>query len=375
MSEKAQNSSAPAPWLKALAQSEGFDLARITGVSEDWAAKDHLRLFIESGHHGQMGWLQDTFTRRSHPRELWPEARSALLVGQNYGPDTDPLDLVAQTELANISVYARGRDYHEIMKGRLKRVAQLFAHKTGAGVKVFVDTAPIMEKPLAQKAGLGWQGKHTNLVARNWGSWLFLGVMLTDLDLPADAPETDHCGACTACLDICPTKAFPAPYQLDARRCIAYLTIEHQGPIPREFREAIGNRVFGCDDCLAICPWNKFAQQTAEIRFHAPDQRRAPLWRDMLALDDAAFRALFQGSPVKRLGYCRFLRNVLIGVGNSGQRDLLGDVLIRLDDEHTLIRGAAIWALWKLDRNRFDDEKSRRSACETDPELQAEWEG
>lgn len=375
MSDKAQNSSAPAPWLKVLARREGFDLAQIASVSEDWAAKDHLRLFIERGHHGQMDWLQDTFTRRSHPRELWPLARSALVVGQNYGPDSDPLDLVAQTEFANISVYARGRDYHELMKGRLKRIGQEFARKTGAEVKVFVDTAPIMEKPLAQKAGLGWAGKHTNLVARNWGSWLFLGVMLTDLDLPADVPETDHCGACTACLDICPTKAFPAPYQLDARRCIAYLTIEHQGPIPREFREAIGNRVFGCDDCLAICPWNKFAQKTAEIRFHSPEHRRALPWRDLLALDDAGFRALFQGSPVRRLGYCRFLRNVLIGVGNSGLSDLVEGVLARLDDENALIRGAAIWALRKLDPHRFAAERSRRSPSETEPQLQAEWEG
>ena len=308
--------------LKAAALRLGFDAAGLARADEAWEAGARLAAFVAEGRHGEMRWMEETLARRSAPTAMWPEARSALVVAMNYGPDHNPLDTLAERETGNISVYARGRDYHDLIKSRLKLLAGEVAQLTGAEVKVFVDTAPLMEKPLAQKAGLGWQGKHTNLVSRELGSWFFLGVVLTSADLLADAPEPDHCGSCRACLDICPTAAFPAPYQLDARRCISYLTIEHAGPIPREFRAAMGNRIYGCDDCLAACPWNKFAASASEAALFARAELKTPGLDELAALDDAAFREVFSGSPVKRSGRDRFVRNVAVAIGNSGSARL-----------------------------------------------------
>ena len=295
-----------------------------------------------------MDWLTESAPRRADPRVLWPEVRSIVVLGMNYGPDHDPLALLADRGAANISVYARNRDYHDVIKGKLKDLAGWLAREGCGGVKVFVDTAPVMEKPLAEAAGLGWQGKHTNLVSRGLGSWLFLGSIFTTVDLAPDTPEPDHCGSCRACLDVCPTAAFPAPYQLDARRCISYLTIEHKGTIPLEFRKAIGNRVYGCDDCLAVCPWNKWAQAASEAKLQAREDLRAPRIADWLGLDEAGFRALFAGSPVKRLGHARFMRNLLIVAGNSGDATLLPRVRACLEDSSPLVREMAGWALDEL---------------------------
>jgi epoxyqueuosine reductase len=292
--------------------------------------------------------MATTAERRAHPRAMWPDARSALMLGVNYGPRTDPLAVLARRDRAAISVYAQGDDYHELIKKRLKALARWLVAETGCELKVFVDTAPLMEKPLAQAAGLGWQGKHTNLVSRQFGSWLFLGAILTDMALAPDAPEADHCGACRACLDICPTNAFPAPYQLDARRCISYLTIEHAGPVPDDLRPALGNRIYGCDDCLAVCPWNKFAQASREAALHARETLSAPPLADLAALDDTAFRALFAKSPVKRIGRDRFVRNVLYAIGNSQDAGLVDAARARLGDDSEVVREAAAWALGRL---------------------------
>ena len=295
-----------------------------------------------------MDWLATMQDRRADPGVLWPEAKSVILLGMNYGPDENPLALIEQRTRGAISVYARGEDYHELIKGRLKQIGGWLVAKAGGDIKVFVDTAPVMEKPLAAAAGLGWQGKHTNLVSRQFGSWLFLGAIFTTLELPLNEPETDHCGSCRACLDACPTAAFTAPYQLDARRCISYLTIEHKGPIPFELRAGMGNRIFGCDDCLAVCPWNKFAQTGHEMRLAARDDNRAPDLGELAKLDDAAFRARFPKSPVRRAGRDRFIRNVLIAIGNSGDVSLAPDAERLLTDASPLVRGAAVWALSRL---------------------------
>lgn len=358
-----------------LALDLGFDVARVCRADEAWAAGERLEAFVASGHHGTMAWFEETLERRKAPTAMWPEAKSALVVAMNYGPETDPIEDLKSTTRANISVYARHRDYHDVMKKRLKALARTYAEKTGHQVKVFVDTAPLMEKPLAAKAGVGWQGKHTNLVSREWGSWLFLGVMLTDAELTPDAPETDHCGSCRACLDICPTDAFPAPYRLDARRCISYLTIEHAGPIPSEFRAAMGNRIYGCDDCLAVCPWNKFASEAAEAKLAARDDLKAPALGDLIRLDDAAFRERFAGSPIKRIGRDRFIRNVAIAAGNSGDETLRQDCKRLTQDGSPLVRGAAIWALSQLRRDGGTAELARdRLSRETDQEVRAEWQ-
>ena len=297
-----------------------------------------------------MTWLEETAARRADPRALWPEAGSVVMLGMNYGPDRDPLAALALKDRAAISVYAGNRDYHDLIKGKLKVLAGRFKARTGSEVKVFVDTAPLMEKPFAVAAGLGWQGKHTNLVSRDFGSWLFLGAIVTEMVLPPDAPETDNCGTCRACLDICPTGAFPAPYQLDARRCISYLTIEHAGPIPHEFRAAIGNRIYGCDDCLAVCPWNKFAQVTHETKLRARADRVSPRLADLAALDEAGFRQKFSASPIKRIGRDRFVRNVMIAVGNSADASLVATARARTSDASALVREAAEWALAELTR-------------------------
>jgi len=320
-----------------------------------------------------MTWMAANAARRGDPRVLWSDVRSILMLGINYGPDSDPLAALRERNRGAISVYARGDDYHDLIKSRLKQIGRWLIDRAGGDVKVFVDTAPVMEKPLAAAAGLGWQGKHTNLVSRQFGSWLFLGAIFTTLDLPADASETDHCGACRACLDICPTAAFPAPYRLDARRCISYLTIEHKGQIPREFRPLMGNRIYGCDDCLAVCPWNKFAVTGHEIKLAAREALRAPPLADLARLDDAAFRALFAKSAVKRIGRARFVRNVLVAIGNSGNAGLAVEAERLLDDKAPLVRGAAIWALGRIAPERLSTRAETCRERETDPEVKAEW--
>lgn len=359
--------------LKSSAAALGFDAVRIVRVDKPWEAGQRLEDCVREGRHGDMAWMADTLERRRHPQAMWPAARSAVVVGLNYGPHDDPLAILHYPDHAAISIYARNADYHDVLKRRLKRLAGDFARETGAEVKIFVDTAPLMEKPLAEAAGLGWQGRHTNLVSRDFGSWLFLGVMLTDAELEPDAPATDSCGTCRACLDICPTQAFPAPYQLDARRCISYLTIEAKGPIPREFRKAIGNRIYGCDDCLAVCPWNKFARTAHEEAFHPRAELNAPLLRELAELDDASFREVFAGSPIKRIGRERFVRNVMVAIGNSGTTGLAETCIRRLDDDAPLVRGAAVWALGELSPQAFASERDSRMARETDPGVCEEW--
>nr|WP_070958487.1 tRNA epoxyqueuosine(34) reductase QueG [Hyphomonas sp. Mor2] len=362
-------------FLKQTADALGFDACQICRADEAWPASAHLEAFVAAGHHGSMDWMETTLERRKSPTAMWAEAKSAVVVALNYGPDQNPILSLDRKDEGNISVYARGKDYHDVLKKRLKQLAREFVAETGAEVKVFVDTAPLMEKPLAHKAGLGWQGKHTNLVSREHGSWLFLGVMLTDAALAVDDPEVDHCGSCRACLDICPTAAFPAPYTLDARRCISYLTIEHKGPIPHEFRAAMGNRIYGCDDCLAVCPWNKFAQTAQDGAFWARAELKGPGLDELAALDDAQFREVFSGSPIKRIGRNRFLRNVLIAIGNSGDPGLIeNSLLTHLRDEDPVVRGAAVWALSRLDVARFEAERATHLQQETDPQVIAEWQ-
>jgi len=341
--------------LIAKARACGFDAVGITRADATPETKERLAHFLAEGAHGDMDWLAATAERRASPLALWPDVRSVIMLGLNYGPDEDPFAVLAQKSKAAISVYAKGDDYHDLIKKRLKEIARWLIASAGGDVKVFVDTAAVMEKPLAASAGLGWQGKHTNLVSRQFGSWLFLGAIFTTLDLPADAPVEDSCGSCRACLDVCPTAAFPAPYRLDARRCISYLTIEHKGPIPRELRARMGNRIYGCDDCLAVCPWNKFAQAGREAKLAARDQLRAPDLAALSRLDDAQFRALFTKSPVKRTGRDRFMRNVLIAIGNSGDAALVAEAKRLLDDASPLVRGAAVWALSRLmPRDQFE---------------------
>ena len=360
-------------FLNLEAKRQGFDSIAVASPDSVPLAPGRLAHYVDKGRHGTMEWLAETAARRGDPRALWPEVRSIVMLAMNYGPDTDPLELLARKDRAAISVYARHRDYHDVIKGRLKEIAQKFAARSGSDVKVFVDTAPVMEKPLAEAAGIGWQGKHTNLVSREYGSWLFLGSIFTNADLSPDAAERDHCGSCRACLEICPTDAFPAPYQLDARRCISYLTIEHKGPIPREFRAAIGNRIYGCDDCLAVCPWNKFASVASEAKLTAREDLREPRLADLLQLDDPAFRALFSGSPVKRIGRDRFIRNVLVAAGNSGETALIPPVQTLLGDPSPLVRGMAVWALSRLlDGDAFEMLMADHRAGETDGDVIAE---
>lgn len=361
--------------LARQARALGFDCIGVTEPDAIAEAGTHFREFLEAGAHGDMDWLATSPERRTDPRVLWPGVRSVIMLGVNYGPDEDPLEILRRHDRGAISAYARGDDYHDVIKKRLKALARWLAAATGEEVKVFVDTAAVMEKPLAEAAGLGWQGKHTNLVSREFGSWLFLGAIFTAYALPRDKPVGDHCGSCRACQDICPTAAFPAPYKLDARRCISYLTIENKGPIPREFRKAIGNRIYGCDDCLAVCPWNKFAQEGREAKLAARAELRAPELAKLVQLDDAAFRALFAKSPVKRIGRDRFIRNVLIAIGNSGDAALADQAERLLGDESPLIRGAAVWALSQLvDRETFDALAARAVGLEVDDRVRQEWQ-
>ena len=331
-----------------VAHDMGFDLCRITRPDAIPQVPERLAAFLEQGFHGQMAWMAERTQWRGNPAALWPEARSIIMLGESYRPEHDPRDILNHPDKGAISVYAQNKDYHDSVKKRLKRLARWLIEHAGGEVKVFVDTAPVSEKPLGQAAGLGWQGKHTNLVSRELGNWFFIGSVFTTLDLPADPPETDHCGSCRACLDACPTEAFPAPYQLDARRCISYLTIEHHGPVDPELRPKLGNRIYGCDDCLATCPWNKFAITAREIKYHARDDLLAPDLVALAQLDDAAFRAKFSGSPIKRIGRDRFVRNVLYALGNSELPSALGTAKTLMHDPDATVRDAAEWAVQRL---------------------------
>lgn len=347
---------------------------RFTRAETAARTKADLRTFLVEGLHGDMAWLETNADRRADPQVLWPEVKTAVMVGLNYGPAVNPRASLEHRDRGAISVYARNRDYHDILKKRLKQLASWMASESGADVKVFVDTAPVLEKPLAQQAGLGWQGKHTNLVSRALGSWLFLGEVFTTLEFEPDEPETDHCGGCRRCLEVCPTNAFIGPYKLDARRCISYLTIEHKGPIPRDLRALMGNRIYGCDDCLSVCPWNKFAHVTAEASFLQRAELSAPMLKDLAALDEHAFRTVFAGSPIKRIGRGRFVRNVLIAIGNSSDPAMISAAEPLLRDELPLVRGAAVWACRRLASSaRIAAMQAEHLPFETDAEVQNEW--
>jgi epoxyqueuosine reductase len=360
--------------IRAEALRLGFDVCRFADARAPWPAAARLARFVEAGRHGEMAWMADTLARRSHPTAMWDGAASAIMLGMNYGPDADPLADLARRDRGVISVYARGDDYHDLIKKRLKALARWMQRHMPGELKVFVDTAPLMEKPLAERAGLGWQGKHTNLVSREFGSWLFLGSILTVHALAPDPAAAESCGSCRACLDACPTGAFPAPFQIDAARCISYLTIELKGPVPAAFRTALGNRIYGCDDCLAVCPWNKFAARAHEAAFHARQALASPALADLVRLDDAAFRALFSKSPVKRIGRAHFLRNVLYAIGNSGDRALATVILAHLDDPAAVVRGATVWALSRLlDPAEFEGLRDLKAPLESDEAVRAEW--
>jgi epoxyqueuosine reductase len=360
--------------IRARAHAEGFEAVGFAEARAPQGAPEGLAEFLSAGHHGDMAWMATTAERRSRPEILWSEAKSIITLGANYAPADDPLHALERKERGVVSVYAQGRDYHDVLRARLKRLAGWIAETHGGEVKIFVDTAPVMEKPIAATSGIGWQGKHTNLVSREFGSWLFLGSIFTTLQIEPDEPEQDHCGSCHACLDICPTHAFPAPYQIDARRCISYLTIEHKGHIAREFREAIGNRIYGCDDCLAVCPWNKFAQAAREVAFHPRIELTRPLLAELATLDDGAFREFFRGSAVKRIGRDRFIRNVLIAIGNSRDPALTCVAEAQLADKSPLVRAMAVWALSRLlPREEFNRLASKHLPDEPDPAVAVEW--
>lgn len=362
--------------LNQLADELGFAKPGITAVTAPWPQSAHLHEFIELGHHGQMRWLADEAHRRQHPTDLWSEARSAIVLGFNYGPDHDPMQNIAHKSHGNISVYARGHDYHDLVKKRLKKLASWLHQETEKPLKVFVDTAPLMEKPLAAKAGIGWQGKHTNLVSREFGSWLFLGVILTAADLQVDIPSNDHCGSCRDCLDICPTKAFTSAYKLNATACISYLTIEHKDHIDLKYRQAIGNRIYGCDDCLAICPWNKYAKIAKISKLQARPELTMPVLADLAALDDQAFREVFTASPIKRTGRDRFVRNVMIAIGNSANPALIPCATTALNDRSDLVRAMAVWALSRLlPTTEFIKLRDQYLRNETDEQVKKEWLG
>lgn len=352
----------------------GFDTIRIAAPDSIPLAPERLKAWLEAGHHASMDWMADTAERRADPRMLWPDVRSVILLGVNYGPTGDPLATLSRKDRGSISIYARNRDYHDVIKGKLKEIAGFLASRASSDVKVFVDTAPVMEKPLAEAAGLGFQGKHTVIVSREFGNWLFLGVIFTTAELPVDEPERNHCGSCRRCLDVCPTNAFPAPFQLDARRCISYLTIEHKGHIPVELRSSIGNRIFGCDDCLAVCPWNKFAQASREAKLMQRDDLAALPLAELARLDDPTFRTRFSGTPIKRTGRDRFTRNVLIAIGNSGDPALADEAVRLLDDPSPLVRAMAVWAIGcLLPREAIASLGAGRFEHEGDADVRAEW--
>ncbi|WKL57992.1 tRNA epoxyqueuosine(34) reductase QueG [Asticcacaulis sp. ZE23SCel15] len=380
---KAKPKKLPPEAFKAVVRTEaltlGFADLRFLDIPSSWSASERLKAFVEAGLHGQMQWMEDTLERRAHPTAMWPDAKSAIVLGFNYGPDTDPLEQLQHPHTANISVYARGDDYHDLIKKKLKALGGFIAQNFDCQLKVFVDTAPLMEKPLAHLSGLGWQGKHTNLVSRQFGSWLFLGVILTDHVLDSDAYEPDHCGSCQACLEACPTDAFIGPYQLDARKCLSYLTIEHKGAWPEVFRHQMGNRIYGCDDCLAACPWNKFAQTTQEIKLAQRDGFDQLRLTDLAQLDDEAFRALFAKSPIKRIGLASFLRNVHYAIGNALAGTENDEMIAVLNDnltrEHPVVRASAVWALKQGMAADVFAVLRARHMDEADPDVRAEWDG
>jgi epoxyqueuosine reductase len=364
--------------LEAKAREIGFDVCGVARPQIDPRNQQRLDEFVAAGEYGSMGWMNDPerLPRRRNPEILWPDVKSVIVLGSNYGPAENPMGLLEHPDRAVISVYARNKDYHDLIKKRLKQLARWLVEQSGGTeqVKVFVDTAPVLEKPLGQSSGIGWQGKHTNLVSREFGSWLFLGEVFTTLEFREATPEIDHCGSCSKCLSACPTNAFPAPYKLDARKCISYLTIEHDGPIPHEFRTAMGNRIYGCDDCLAVCPWNKFASRTEELAFIARADLTEPKLADFLGLDDDAFRAFFAGSPIKRIGRAKFLRNVLTAAGNSRSHRLIPKITALLGDESALIRASAVWALSQLmDDHAFEQARTTHQTLEKDPVVIDEW--
>jgi epoxyqueuosine reductase len=360
--------------IRAQALALGFATCGFTAADAAPESTERLDRWLQSGAHGEMHWMAARADQRARPTSLWPGARSLIMLGMNYAPREDPMRLADARDVGRISVYAQGSDYHDIVKKALKALARWLVEHGGGELKVFVDTAPVMEKPLSAAAGIGWQGKHSNLVSRDHGSWLFLGAIMTSLDLPADDPHADQCGTCDACQRACPTNAFPTPYVVDARRCISYLTIEHKGPIPAEFRKAIGNRIYGCDDCLAVCPWNKFARSAAANRAFAPRvELAAPGLGDLLQLDDPTFRTIFAGSPIKRIGRDRMIRNVAVAAGNSGDPAMVAHLLPLLDDPAPIVRGAAVWAFRQLNAARWRDERSRRLDTEVDDDVRAEW--
>ncbi len=359
--------------IRARALKEGFDVVRFAKAEAPPNAGEALAAFLGKQHHGTMDWMEKNADRRADPQTLWPDAKSAIVLGMNYGPRNGYHDRPIPADRAAISVYAQGDDYHDVIKAKLKRFAGPLAQDFACDVKVFVDTAPVMEKPLAQLAGTGWQGKHTNLVSRLYGSWLFLGSVFTTLEIPPDEAEIDHCGGCHRCLDVCPTDAFPAPYQLDARRCISYLTIEHKDHIPDEFRGPMGNRIYGCDDCLAVCPWNKFASLSREIKLRARAELVQPKLAELARLDDAEFREIFRGSPIKRIGRDRFVRNVLIAVGNSGDAALAKNAEDLLSDASPLVRAMAVWALKRLSPERAQAIAMEKLESERDEAVRGEW--
>ncbi|MEP3225546.1 MAG: tRNA epoxyqueuosine(34) reductase QueG [Parasphingorhabdus sp.] len=361
--------------LEKMAREQGFAAVGIAPAALAPVTAQRLHDWLAGGQHGDMIWMESRADQRSSPENLWPEVRSVIMLGMSYAPAQDPFALADIPDHGRISVYAQGKDYHDVVKRALKRTARWLVDEADCAVKVFVDTAPVMEKPLAEAAGLGWQGKHTNLVSQEHGSWLFLGAIYTTLELEASPSGRDRCGSCSACQTICPTNAFPAPYKLDAQACISYLTIESKGPIPHKYRAAMGNHIYGCDDCLAVCPWNKFAQTAAANKAFLPRaELTAPALADLLAMDDAAFRKIFSGSPIKRSGRNRMVRNCLIAAGNSADPALLPAVIALLDDETAIVRGAAIWALQQLDLEQFTQEKNRRVEDEKNPDVAAEWQ-
>ncbi len=360
--------------LYARIDQEGFAQVGIMSTDDMPDISARLADFVADDWHGDMDWLARNLDQRASPKGLWPEANSVIVVGMNYGPGSDPRALQQATDHGAISCYAQNKDYHDVIKKRIRRIARWLAETTGADVKIFVDTAPVPEKALAQMAGIGWQGKHTNLVSREKGSWLLLGSIYTELKLPPSKPETDHCGGCHRCMDVCPTDAFPAPYKLDARKCISYLTIEHKGPIPKALRSAMGNRIYGCDDCLAVCPWNKFAQASTEAAFHPREELKLPLLIELATFGDAGFRQYFSGSPIKRIGRDRFTRNVLIALGNSDNPDALPTIETLLADPSPLVRGAAVWAARQLaDSAKLDSIRRSFQPQERDPQVLEEW--
>jgi epoxyqueuosine reductase len=360
--------------IRTRALKDGFDVARFTRAHLAEDAGENLAQFLTEGRHGTMDWMARNAERRADPAALWRDAKSVVVLGANYAPANNPFEQTPDADIGIVSVYAQGADYHDVLKKKLKSLGGFIAGRFGCDVKVFVDTAPVMEKPLAQAAGVGWQGKHTNLVSREFGSWLFLGSVFTTLEIEPDEPETDRCGACRRCLDACPTNAFTAPYEIDARRCISYLTIEHKGHIAEEFRAAMGNRIYGCDDCLAVCPWNKFAQTAHEAKFQARAELARPKLSALARLDDESFREVFRGSPIKRIGRDRFVRNVLIAIGNARDSGLAAEAERLLDDASPLVRAMAVWALSRLlPHNAFSALAAKRAPSEKDADVLHEW--